>query len=49
MSVKEGKNMIIHGGKTSLDGIKEIFLKDLWVFDMVKLNWTEIIIENMEL
>lgn len=31
--------MIIHGGKTSEDGIKEKFLDDLWVFNMDKLNW----------
>lgn len=31
--------MIIHGGKTSKDGIKESFLNDLWVFDMDKLLW----------
>ena len=35
MAVKEGKYMIIHGGKTSLDGLKEIFLQDLWAFDML--------------
>ena len=49
MAVKEGKYMIIHGGKTSLDGLKEIFLQDLWAFDMLQLTWTEIKIKNMQL
>lgn len=31
--------MIIHGGKTSKDGIKETFLDDLWIFNMDNYIW----------
>lgn len=34
--------MIIHGGKGSSNALKEIYLGDLWIYNFVKKNWTEI-------
>ena len=32
----------MQGGKTSMNGIKEFYLSDLWIYNNLQKNWTEV-------